>query len=312
MTTVEPLASSDPTATSGPSVTGAQPAPVTVLGLGAMGSALARAFLAGGHPTTVWNRTPGRAEPLAAAGAVVAPTLRAAVTASPLVVACVLDYATVHGLLEPLAGDLRGRDVVNLTSGPPERARQLAAWAGAAGAGYLDGAIMVTTAMIGTDDALVLYSGAREVFDAHRASLSSLGGEIDYLGTDPGLAAVHDLGMLDIFFAGMTSFLHAAALVGADGVTAASFVPYAQRIGSLLQTTFGELAADVDAGHYPGEQDNLEMELAAVDHISEASRARGITVAVPELVSTLVREAIARGHGRDGFSRVVEVLRGRL
>jgi predicted dinucleotide-binding enzyme len=32
---------------------------LTLLGLGAMGSALARAWLADGHPLTVWNRTAG-------------------------------------------------------------------------------------------------------------------------------------------------------------------------------------------------------------------------------------------------------------
>ncbi|MFD0888709.1 NAD(P)-binding domain-containing protein, partial [Streptosporangium algeriense] len=38
---------------------------LTLLGLGAMGTALAQAWLAAGHRLTVWNRTPGRAEALA-------------------------------------------------------------------------------------------------------------------------------------------------------------------------------------------------------------------------------------------------------
>ncbi|MFD0855163.1 NAD(P)-binding domain-containing protein, partial [Actinomadura adrarensis] len=41
---------------------------LTLLGLGDMGAALARAWLAAGHPLTVWNRTPARAEPLKAEG----------------------------------------------------------------------------------------------------------------------------------------------------------------------------------------------------------------------------------------------------
>jgi 3-hydroxyisobutyrate dehydrogenase-like beta-hydroxyacid dehydrogenase len=45
---------------------------VTLLGLGAMGTALARTWLAVGHPLTVWNRTPARAAGLAAEGARVA------------------------------------------------------------------------------------------------------------------------------------------------------------------------------------------------------------------------------------------------
>lgn len=35
--------------------------PVTVLGLGPMGRALASAFLNARQPVTVWNRTPGKA-----------------------------------------------------------------------------------------------------------------------------------------------------------------------------------------------------------------------------------------------------------
>ena len=42
---------------------------VTVLGLGDMGSAIARVLLDRGHPTTVWNRTSSRSAPLVRAGA---------------------------------------------------------------------------------------------------------------------------------------------------------------------------------------------------------------------------------------------------
>jgi glycerol-3-phosphate dehydrogenase len=37
---------------------------LSVIGLGAMGSALARAFRGNGHDETVWNRTVSRCEPL--------------------------------------------------------------------------------------------------------------------------------------------------------------------------------------------------------------------------------------------------------
>lgn len=286
--------------------------PVTVLGLGSMGRALARALLAAGHPTTVWNRTPGRADALVADGGVLAPTAREAAAASPLVIVCVIDHDAAHELLDPMVETLRGRAVVNLTSATPEKARQTAAWAEAHGLDYLSGAIMVSTPLIGTSDALVLYSGSRQVFDDHRASLAAIAADSDYLGHDAGLASVLDLGMLDLFFTGMTGFLHAAALVGADGVVAKAFLPYAERIGALLQHTFAELATDVDAGTYPGEEDNVEMELAAVEHIAEASLARGIATTLPELVRAVLVDTVERGHGRDGFSSTIEVLRDPL
>lgn len=75
--------------------------PVTVVGLGSMGRALAEAFLRAGNPTTVWNRTPARAAPLVARGARQAPTVEAAVAASPLVVTCLTGYAETREALAP-------------------------------------------------------------------------------------------------------------------------------------------------------------------------------------------------------------------
>lgn len=48
--------------------------PVSVLGLGMLGSELARAFLDHGHATTVWNRSHGKADDLVAGGAIRAAT----------------------------------------------------------------------------------------------------------------------------------------------------------------------------------------------------------------------------------------------
>src|SRR5687767_7610160 len=108
-------------------MTSPRPAPVTVIGLGVMGQALAHAFLAAGHPTTVWNRSAGRADALVAAGATEAGTAAEAVAATPLVVLCVLDRPAVDAVLDA-AGEAVGPDrtIVNLTSSVPEDARALA------------------------------------------------------------------------------------------------------------------------------------------------------------------------------------------
>ncbi|REN18832.1 NAD(P)-dependent oxidoreductase, partial [Mycobacterium tuberculosis] len=45
---------------------------VSVLGLGAMGEAIARLYLDQGYKVTVWNRTAGKADALVAKGAVLA------------------------------------------------------------------------------------------------------------------------------------------------------------------------------------------------------------------------------------------------
>ncbi|MFB6593119.1 NAD(P)-dependent oxidoreductase [Streptomyces diastaticus] len=59
---------------------------IAFLGLGSMGTPMARRLLAAGHPLTVWNRTAARAEPLRAEGARVAHSPTEAVLGVGLVV----------------------------------------------------------------------------------------------------------------------------------------------------------------------------------------------------------------------------------
>ncbi len=104
---------------------------VSIVGLGAMGAALARALLRSGYVVTVWNRTSSKCQPLADAGAVVATSVLEAVEASAVVIVCVLDYVASDALLRTpaVAGTLGGKLLVQLSTGTPHQARQEATWA---------------------------------------------------------------------------------------------------------------------------------------------------------------------------------------
>lgn len=288
---------------------GSKKSPVTVIGLGAMGQALAGAFLRSGHPTTIWNRSADKGAELVTQGATRAATVAEAVAASPLVVVCVVDYAASQSILEPVASALAGRTLVNLTSDTPERAREAAAWASRHGVAYLDGAVMVPTVVVGQPEALLLYSGSPAAFEAHRATLAALGGSGRYLGADPGAAALYDLGLLDLFYTSMAGLVHAFALVGADGVSAASFWPFAREFLALLPAMAESMVSAVDERRYPGELDNIRMEAVALEHIVEASRARRIDAGPPALLKSIFDRAIAAGHGGDSLPSIIEALR---
>ncbi len=283
---------------------------VAVIGLGPMGAALARALLGAGISTTVWNRTASRTESLAVDGAAVASSPSDAFAAADLVLMCLRDHDIARDVLGDVdASAYAGRAVVNLTSATPEEARASADWAAERGVTYLTGAIMVPTPMIGNPEALILYAGDHAVFARHEATLRVLAGHGDHLGENHGLAPVYDVAMLEIFFAAMTSFLHAAALVNSHGVDAKTFLPYAQQIVSILPDTINGLAGDVDRGEYPGEEDNIAMEVAFLDHIVAASQASRLDSRLPELMRDLGRRAVDSGSGAQGWSAVVEVLR---
>ncbi|MFI6769317.1 NAD(P)-dependent oxidoreductase [Streptomyces sp. NPDC050355] len=282
---------------------------VTVIGLGQMGSALATALLERGHPTTVWNRSAHKAEPLVARGARLAATPEEALAASSLIIACVLDYEALHTVLDPLTDSLAGKVLVNLTSGSPEQAHEATAWARSHGADYLDGAIMTTPPGVGRPEMMFLYSGSDAVFEAHRPTLAALGDPL-YLGTDPGLASLYDSALLGLMWATMTGWLHGTALVGAEQTPATTFTPLAIRWLTAVAGFLTTYAPQVDAGDYPGDDATVDVQIAAIDHLIHAAAARGIDNALPELLKATMERAKAAGHGQASYAGVIEVLRG--
>src|SRR5690606_1905223 len=96
---------------------------VTVLGLGAMGSALARALVGAGHRTVVWNRTASRAEPLVALGAEAAPDPAAAVAGADVVIVSLVDGEAATAVLTAAGPALAGTTVVELPPSRPGRPR---------------------------------------------------------------------------------------------------------------------------------------------------------------------------------------------
>ncbi|MEV6026309.1 NAD(P)-binding domain-containing protein [Streptomyces sp. NPDC052036] len=192
--------------------------PVTVLGLGPMGRALAPAFLEVRHPVTVWNRTPGKAGDLIARGAMAANSVQDAVRAGQVIIACLIDYDAVRATLEPSQADWENRWLVNLTSGEPAQARQMSQWTAARGFHYLDGAILTPSSAIGTSSAAVLFSGARDVYEAVQETMAAVGGTAVHLSDDPGQASAYEVALLDNFATSVNGIVHAFALASAEGI----------------------------------------------------------------------------------------------
>lgn len=117
---------------------------VSVIGLGNMGSALAEALLNSGHRVTVWNRTVSKSDPLSASGTSVAPSVVEATRSAEVIVVCVTDHDAAMSLLrrDDVAGALRDKVLVQLSTVTAEESRQLAGWMKESGADYLDGSIL--------------------------------------------------------------------------------------------------------------------------------------------------------------------------
>ena len=232
------------------------------------------------------------------------------VAASDLAILSLTDYQAMDDILGPVGPGLAGHTIVNLSSDTPERTRRAAAWAAGLGARFLTGGVMVPEPMVGTEAAYVYYSGPRSLVDQHAATLGLIGAP-RYVGEDPGLAQLWYQAQLDVFLTALSGLLHATALAGSAGVTAAEFLPEAlQTLADIPAMLAGEdTARNLDAGIHPGDLSTATMMGATADHIVGASEAAGIDVELPRAISSHYGRAIAAGHGRDRWTSLIEVIK---
>ncbi|WP_419994034.1 NAD(P)-dependent oxidoreductase [Streptomyces boninensis] len=286
-----------------------QHTPVTVIGLGAMGSALASAFIEAGHPTTVWNRTAARAAPLAAKGATVADSPAAAVAASPLVITCLTTHEATLATLAPAAAALAGRTLVTLNSGSPAGARRTAEWAREHGARCLGGAIKNVPPAVGAADTLLYYGGDREAFTEYEPVLRVLGGDTVYLGTEPDLAALYEMAVGGTLLPALVGFFQGAAALQARGLEAASLVRFTVKWFEMINSILPLLAAEIDSGDYGKPLSTVNTFAAGAAHDAELGKEAGLDVAWHRPFHELLERAVAAGRGEESIAALTEILK---
>ncbi|MFF7311202.1 NAD(P)-binding domain-containing protein [Streptomyces sp. NPDC008137] len=290
-------------------MTGHHRTPVTVVGLGSMGSALAEAFIDAGHPTTVWNRTPSKAAPLVSKGAVHAHTMDEAIAVSPLVIACLTTFENTIEALEPAAAGLKGRALVTLNSGSPAGARQMAEWALGQGARYLGGAIKNVPSAVGAADTLLYYGGDNSVFEEFASTLRVLGGDTVYLGADADLAALYETAVGGTLLPALVGFFQGAAAMQARGLTAASMVRFSIRWFEMINSVLPVFAEEIDSGDYSKPASSVNLFLAGAAHDEELGKEANLDVGWHKPFHGLLERAVEAGHGDHSISALTEILK---
>ncbi len=289
-------------------------ADVTVIGAGAMGSAIAHALLAAGQNVTVWNRTREKLEPLRDAGAVRADSLPGAVGRTPVSVMCVSDQTAVAEVMDApgVIEALRGRTLLQLTTGTALDGRRGKAFAQDHGIKYLTGALMAYPRSIGTSAAVILCAGEKPNFYACEPILSALGA-VRYIGDDTGRPAAIDAALIAFFYGALAGFLHGAALARAEEIPMNDFLelalPYFRGFIAEAVAETGERLLTRD---YSVPQSSMHTHLGGVDKlVIGASQAASVEHQMMSAIKGVFLRAIAEGRGDEDIASVIEVLRQR-
>jgi 3-hydroxyisobutyrate dehydrogenase-like beta-hydroxyacid dehydrogenase len=156
------------------------------VGLGAMGSRLARRLLAAGHQVTGWNRTAGKADELMTAGLVVAKSPREAAEGAEAVFTMVTDDVALRAVaLGPdgiVAGLDRDATLVEMSTVSAAVVRELEPPVTARGAALLDVPVSGSTITVEQGQASFMVGGDATALARVRPWLLAMGTAVTHVG----------------------------------------------------------------------------------------------------------------------------------
>jgi 3-hydroxyisobutyrate dehydrogenase-like beta-hydroxyacid dehydrogenase len=284
-------------------------ATVGFLGLGSMGAGMARRLLDAGHDVVVWNRSPGAADELVAAGArraqtpaeALEPELSFSMLANDEAVQSVLDEAAIRSL--------KGRTHVVMASISPSLADRLVAAFDAEGATYVGAPVLGRPPVAAAGQLNILAAGPAEALDALEPYFAELGKRTWRLGERPSAAnAVKAAVNYNIIHA-MQAIGESVAMTERQGVDPELFTELLSStlFGGVVYSGYGGMIA---RGEYTPPGFHIALGRKDLGLAQEVAEAGGVTPATLPALIEVFDAALADPDLKDAdWSAIAEVSR---
>jgi 3-hydroxyisobutyrate dehydrogenase-like beta-hydroxyacid dehydrogenase len=284
---------------------GSQMADVSVIGTGAMGSALVEVLAASGTEVAVWNRTRGKAEALAGPGVRIVDSIGEALASSSLIIVSVSDHEVARSLLEDAGQEMEGGVVASTSFATPEQARAFDTVLSANGIRYLDLAIPGYPRDVRAGDGIFFISGDRAAYESHRTWFEQLG-RTTFVDQRPGAAFTSEMAVVLAFLPMAVSLLQGLRICQAQDLSVESFKEmalelYPSQIRRLFERVQGQpdpVTRDVEASIDVWRQGAQEY----LTYLRSMDQDTGMYQALHRLLST----ASDAGHGEQDWTSIAE------
>ncbi len=282
---------------------------VSVIGLGAMGAAIARTFIDADCRVAVWNRSRGKVDALVSDGAIACDGPADALDASRHVVVCLSGYSAWRSLIEDhdLEAHLNGRCIIQVTGGTIDEVREHASFIEAHGGRIADGALMCFPSQLGTDDASLLVSGASDVLDDCDPLLRKIDPAWTNLGDDITKPAVLSRALTAGIVTSLIGLVNGIAICRAGGISLDVYMEHADKANGILPVEKRRLIEAVRDGHTEETQASVRVWEEAHQTIHSVAGTLGTNLLLQDAVKAVFQEGERMGLGDHDLSALVDV-----
>ena len=267
------------------------------IGLGRMGSAIAKNLRESGFPVSVYNRTAERAKPFAGLGATVAASPADAPAKGGIAITMVSDDRALEeivesgGFLEKLSG---GGVHVSMSTVSPSLSRQLAKRHADSGSAYVAAPVFGRPDAAAARKLWICLSGPAAARERIRPVLDAIGQGVFEFGDDAGAANVVKLCGNFLIVAAMEAMGEAFALARKNGLEAAEL---ARVFGQTLFACpiYANYGAAIAAGRFTPAGFRLDLGAKDVRLVLQA----GEEARVPMPIASLGRDRLLAAMAKD-------------
>jgi len=282
---------------------------IGLVGVGLLGTAVARRLLKAGHRVVGFDPAPDRVRALLTMGGEAATSARAVALASDAVCTLLPSLPTVEAaVLGPdgvAAAGKAGQVVIQMSTISPALSVRLAAESRARGLDFLDCPVSGASGQVARGEGMLFVGGERRVFERWRPLLEAVLPRAVYVGP-AGQAMVLKLVanlLVALHSAAAAEALHLARQAGLDPAVALEVLT-GSAAGSRMLEVRGPLMV---RGEYPAQM-KLDIFMKDLHLIQEAAAAAGAALPLTDTAERLFAAAAGTGHGDEDLAVVLTAL----
>jgi len=282
---------------------------VSVIGLGAMGSGIARTLIEGGCKVSVWNRSRAKVDDLVAVGAIGCNEPKEALDANTIVIVCVSDYAVWRHIIQEhsLASHFEDTCIIQLTTGTIDDVQTHASLIQDNRGRLVEGAVMCYPRNLGTDEAALLLSGAPNVLEECAPILSTLDENWKSLGEDINQPSVLSRSLMSGLTGALMGLVNGAAICRAGGVSLDVFMKFNEGTNSILLAEQKRLIEAIRDGRTEENEASIKAWRGGDQALNSVAASLGTNLTLQNSIQAVFQEGKRRGLDEHDLSALVDV-----